>query len=81
MTHIRIKDLRKYMRSATSEELEAEQAYIDSISIKFKEVVYGEWISDEDGNIHCSVCGRGGVGESFCEHCGADMRGNKDGCN
>lgn len=38
------------------------------------EVRYGKWISDEDGNIHCSVCGRSGVGESFCEHCGADMR-------
>ena len=50
MAHIRIKDLRKYMRPATSEELEAEQTYIDSISVKFKEIVYGEWISDEDGN-------------------------------
>lgn len=73
MAHIRIKDLRKYMRPATSEELEAEQTYIDSISVKFKEIVYGEWISDEDGNIHCSACGRSGVGESFCEHCGAAM--------
>lgn len=33
----------------------------------------GEWIADEDGNIHCSVCGRNGVGEFFCEHCGAKM--------
>lgn len=33
-----IKDLIKYMRPATSEELEAEQTYIDSISIKFKDL-------------------------------------------
>lgn len=45
---------------------------------KVKEVICGRWISDEDGNIHCSICGRPGVGESFCEHCGADMRGNED---
>ena len=42
------------------------------------EVRHGKWISDEDGNICCSVCGRDGVGESFCEHCGADMREEKD---
>ena len=42
------------------------------------EVVYGEWISDDDGNIICSVCGRNGVGELFCEHCGADMRGKEN---
>lgn len=57
-----IKDLRKYMRPATSEELEAEQTYIDSISIKFKEVVYGEWIEIKSDNfpynsyVGCSVC-------------------------
>ena len=45
---------------------------------KVKAVVYGKWISDEDGNICCSVCGRDGVGESFCEHCGADMMGEED---
>ena len=38
----------------------------------------GRWISDEDGNIYCSVCGRTGVGESFCEHCGANMKGEED---
>ncbi len=38
----------------------------------------GEWISDEDGNIYCSVCGRTGVGESFCEHCGANMKGEEE---
>ena len=38
----------------------------------------GRWISDEDGNIYCSVCGRTGVGESFCEHCGANMKGEEE---
>ena len=38
----------------------------------------GKWISDEDGNIYCSVCGRTGVGESFCEHCGANMKGEEE---
>lgn len=42
---------------------------------KVKELVNGEWISDEDGDIYCSICGRSGVGESFCEHCGAKMDG------
>lgn len=38
----------------------------------------GKWISDEDGNIYCSICGRTGVGESFCEHCGANMKGEEE---
>lgn len=38
----------------------------------------GKWVSDEDGNIYCSVCGRTGVGESFCEHCGANMKGEEE---
>ena len=35
---------------------------------------HGHWISDEDGNISCSVCGRSGIGDAWCEHCGARMQ-------
>lgn len=34
---------------------------------------HGHWIVDEDGNIECSVCGNSGVGDNFCERCGAKM--------
>lgn len=33
----------------------------------------GRWIVDEDGNIECSVCGHHGVGDLYCERCGAKM--------
>lgn len=36
-------------------------------------VKHGRWISDEDGNISCSVCGQHGVGDNYCEKCGAKM--------
>lgn len=39
-----------------------------------QKVKQGRWISDEDGNIECSVCGYHGVGDLYCERCGADMR-------
>lgn len=35
----------------------------------------GRWIVDEDGNIECSVCGHHGVGDLYCERCGARMEG------
>jgi len=35
--------------------------------------VRGLWIIDEDGNIECSVCGHHGVGDLYCERCGAQM--------
>ena len=38
----------------------------------------GHWVVDEDGNIECSECGHRGVGDNYCEHCGADMRGETD---
>lgn len=54
------------------------QNYLDEFpTLDVRENVHGKWLSDEDGNISCSVCGRSGVGESFCEHCGARMDGDK----
>lgn len=38
-----------------------------------RENVHGRWIVDEDGNIECSVCGHHGVGDLYCERCGAKM--------
>ena len=38
-----------------------------------RENVHGRWIVDEDGNIECSVCGHHGVGDLYCERCGAQM--------
>ena len=37
------------------------------------ENVHGRWVVDEDGNIECSVCGHHGVGDLYCERCGAQM--------
>ena len=54
------------------------QKVIETIQMDCKEIITGEWIVDEDGNIHCSVCGRNGVGELFCEHCGANMKGSME---
>ena len=74
-----IKDLIKYMRPATSEELEAEQTYIDSISIKFKEVVHGEWKYTVTGYPYCSNCNWMPEEDEilhtnyFCPNCGAKM--------
>ena len=36
-------------------------------------VRHGHWIVDEDGNIKCSECGHSGVGDNYCERCGAKM--------
>lgn len=38
-----------------------------------RENIHGMWIIDEDGNIECSVCGHHGVGDLYCERCGARM--------
>lgn len=38
-----------------------------------RENIHGKWIVDEDGNIECSVCGHNGVGDLYCERCGAQM--------
>ena len=37
----------------------------------------GHWIVDEDGNIKCSECGHRGVGDNYCERCGAKMEGKE----
>lgn len=36
-------------------------------------IKHGHWIVDEDGNIKCSECGHCGVGDNYCERCGAKM--------
>ena len=41
-----------------------------------RENVHGMWIIDEDGNLECSVCGHHGVGDLYCERCGAEMEAN-----
>ena len=38
-----------------------------------RENIHGMWIIDEDGNLECSVCGHHGVGDLYCERCGARM--------
>lgn len=48
-----------------------------------KEERRGRWIVDENGVVTCSECGAEhewiDYRASFCEDCGADMRGVKDG--
>lgn len=48
----------------------------ESPTADVRENVHGIWIVDEDGNIECSVCGHHGVGDLYCEHCGALMEAN-----
>lgn len=36
-------------------------------------VRHGHWVVDEDGNVKCSECGYHGVGDNYCERCGAKM--------
>jgi len=43
-----------------------------------RENIHGRWIVDEDGNIECSVCGHHGVGDLYCERCGAVMDERKE---
>ena len=47
-------------------------------SVELLEIKHGHWISDEDGNISCSVCGQHGVGDDYCEKCGTKMDGRKE---
>jgi len=42
-------------------------------SADVRENIHGRWIVDEDGNLECSVCGHHGVGDLYCERCGARM--------
>lgn len=42
-------------------------------SVAAEPVKHGEWVVDEDGNIKCSECGHCGVGDNYCERCGAKM--------
>lgn len=64
-----------------------DEKWADSVSIDALEIAVramaeerpkGHWVVDEDGNITCSECGHSGVGDNYCERCGADMRKEKD---
>ena len=50
-------------------------------SCPIQPLVHGHWIVDEDGNIKCSECGHRGVGDNYCERCGARMDGEENGKN
>ena len=54
--------------SRSLEEIIDEQPTIEAEPVR-----HGHWSVDEDGNIECSVCGTPGVGDNFCERCGAKM--------
>ena len=41
-------------------------------------VRHGHWEVDEDGNVKCSECGHSGVGDNYCERCGAKMNEVED---
>lgn len=41
----------------------------------YEPIRHGKWIVDEDGNIECSECGCHGIGDNYCERCGAKMDG------
>lgn len=40
-------------------------------------VKHGHWVVDEDGSIKCSECGCHGIGDNYCERCGAKMEGKE----
>jgi len=44
-----------------------------TIALHYVEIKRGHWVVDEDGNIKCSECGHCGVGDNYCERCGAKM--------
>ncbi len=50
----------------------------DNEAADVRENIHGTWIIDEDGNIECSVCGHHGVGDLYCERCGAQMDEGRD---
>lgn len=43
------------------------------LTVDAEPIRHGHWIVDEDGNIECSECGHHGVGDNYCERCGAKM--------
>ena len=47
--------------------------FSDALPIEIGIIRNGHWIVDEDGNIKCSECGHHGVGDNYCERCGAKM--------
>ena len=48
-------------------------------TIEAEPVVHGEWILDEYGNPHCSVCEHvQDAPTNYCSECGADMRGDQN---
>ena len=48
--------------------------YVDDMpTVDAEPIRHGHWIVDEDGNIKCSECGHNGVGDNYCERCGAKM--------
>ena len=47
----------------------------DAPTVETKFVRHGHWEVDDDGNVKCSECGYSGVGDNYCERCGAKMDG------
>lgn len=59
--------------------VDACDAICEAPTVDVRENIHGMWIHDEDGNIECSVCGHHGVGDLYCERCGAKMdEGNEE---
>ena len=50
---------------------------LPSAVVDAEPVRHGHWVVDEDGNIKCSECGHYGVGDDYCERCGAKMDGKR----
>lgn len=55
----------------------AEQILNEAPTVDAEPVRHGYWVVDEDGNIKCSECGHRGVGDNYCENCGAKMVGRR----
>lgn len=48
--------------------------WLDTLpTVDAEPIRHGHWVVDEDGNITCSECGHHGVGDNYCERCGAKM--------
>ena len=56
---------------------ESYKEWLESLpTIEAKEVVHGKWIIDEEGHVHCHVCGTRAVLDvkrKYCSTCGAMM--------
>ena len=72
--------IEQYILNNCSDNEEINTIYAEIVNaptVDAEPVRHGHWVVDEDGNIKCSECGHRGVGDNYCENCGAKMVGRR----